>query len=255
MFIANFSLKTRVQKLLVALQDFLDFPKLHPAREMKRIALEESVQYAREQMRTAIGVESAREVLASALREVAIQGRYLEFGVFKGGTITYIAKQLPPSTIVHGFDSFAGLSESWSGDTSRFDAGGRLPRVPGNVVLHQGYFSDTLPLWIADHPGPVAFLHIDCDLYSSTRCIFQNLQDRIEPGTVIVFDEYFNYPNWQDHEFRAFQEFVASHEVRYQYLAYARFQVAVKILGIAKRDPQLSALQSNLSAETQEVCL
>ena len=26
---------------------------------------------------------------------------------------------------------------------------------------------------------------------------------------MIVFDEYFNYPGWRGHEFKAFQEFVA----------------------------------------------
>ena len=49
------------------------------------------------------------------------------------------------------------------------------------------------------------------------------------PGTVIVFDEYLNYPGWQNHEFKAFQEFVKANNVRYTYLGYARQQVAVRI--------------------------
>jgi len=47
---------------------------------------------------------------------------------------------------------------------------------------------------------------------------------------VIVFDEYFNYPNWERHEFKAWQEFVTRHALTYQYLAFARQQVAVRIL-------------------------
>jgi hypothetical protein len=86
-----------------------------------------------------------------------------------------------------------------------------------------------LPRWAESNPGPIGFLHLDCDLYQSTKCVFEQLSDRIVPGTVIVFDEYFNYPNWQEHEFRAFQELVEPCQIRYQYLGYARFQVAVRV--------------------------
>ena len=35
------------------------------------------------------------------------------------------------------------------------------------------------------------------------------------PGTVILFDEYFNFPNWERHEFKAFQEFVEKYGIKY----------------------------------------
>jgi hypothetical protein len=254
MFIASFNLKTYIQKLLFTLQDFRDFARLHPAREMKRLALRESVRYARKRMRHSVGVESAREVLSLALKQVSVPGHYLEFGVYKGGTIRFIAGRVGPSQPVHGFDSFEGLNQAWSGDPSRFDVQGRLPKVPHNVSLHKGYFSDTLPTWVDNHAGAVGFLHIDCDLYESTKCVFEQLGERIVPGTVIVFDEYFNYPNWQEHEFQAFQEFVEQYQVRYAYLAYARFQVAVKIQEIGKlrrltrEESALEALHSSVSA-------
>ena len=78
----------------------------------------------------------------------------------------------------------------------------------------------------------MAFIHIDCDLYSSTKTIFELLGERICPGTVILFDEYFNFHNWQKHEYKAFQEFVKEHNVTYEYLGYARQQVSLKILSI-----------------------
>jgi hypothetical protein len=52
------------------------------------------------------------------------------------------------------------------------------------------------------------------------------------PGTIILFDEYFNYPNWEVHEYKAFQEFVTKYGVKYRYLAFARQQVAVRIESI-----------------------
>jgi hypothetical protein len=237
MFIASFRLKTAVQKWMFAMQDWLDFPRLHPARELKRIALDESVRYAQTHMRTAVGMPSAREVLADALAKVSVPGHYLEFGVYKGGSITFIANQLRASQTVHGFDSFHGLQEDWSGDHFKFDLHGHAPKVPANAILHAGFFADTLPGWLDQNPGPAAFIHIDSDLYEPARCVLELMQDRIVPGTVIVFDEYFNYPNWQAHEFRAFSELVERGGVEYEYLAYARFQVAVKIKSISPPRP------------------
>jgi hypothetical protein len=49
------------------------------------------------------------------------------------------------------------------------------------------------------------------------------------PGTIIVFDEYFNYPNWEEHEYKAFQEFIGESGLGYRYLGFARQQVAVRI--------------------------
>jgi hypothetical protein len=159
----------------------------------------------------------------------------LEFGVFSGGTIRHIARR-KPGIAIHGFDSFEGLPEAWAGfnlGQRAFSRTGRLPRVPANVVLHKGLFKDTMSEWLRVNPGPVAFIHIDCDLYSSTVDIFANLAERVGAGTVIVFDEYFNYPGWERHEFKAWQEFVASLGIEYEYLGYARQQVCVRIVRIA----------------------
>jgi hypothetical protein len=51
-------------------------------------------------------------------------------------------------------------------------------------------------------------------------------------GTVIVFDEYINYPGWQLDEFRAWQEYVKKHNIRYEYIGrVSRHQkVAVRVL-------------------------
>ena len=90
--------------------------------------------------------------------------------------------------------------------------------------------SCTLRSVAAAHAGPAALLHVDCDLYSSTRCIFASLGSRVVPGSILVFDEYFDYPGWEEHECRAFAEFVAEVGLSYEYLAYNRLheQVAVQ---------------------------
>lgn len=234
MFIAQFRLKTYVQQLLCEVREIFDFAGLHPVREMQKVALGESVDYIRGNMKTAIGVYTPRQVLDIAFRRVPDNGHFLEFGVYRGGTIRYIAQRYREKTI-HGFDSFEGLPEGWAGynmDKGTFSLAGKLPKVPKNVKLHPGWFNDTLPIWLNANPGPLAFVHIDCDLYVSTKAVFDLIAPRIQAGTIIVFDEYLGYPNWRDHEFKAFQEFVTRHQVRYEYLAYARIQTAVQITAI-----------------------
>lgn len=104
------------------------------------------------------------------------------------------------------------------------------------MELVVGMFEDTLPSFLEQHTDSCAFIHIDCDLYSSTKCVLDCLGDRIQAGTILLFDEYFNYPGWELHEFKAFQEFVQLRSVQYEYLAFAErnVQVAVKIVQIGK---------------------
>jgi hypothetical protein len=231
MYVANFKLKNSVKSALYKLQFIRDFFDLHPLREMQRIALADSVAYVRERMPLAVGLVNEREMFDMAFERMPGSGLLLEFGVHKGGTINYAA-ECNPNREVHGFDSFEGLPGDWTGVTLRkgaFDRKGRMPAVRSNVILHKGWFRDALPAWIEHNQSPIAFVHIDCDLYESTRDVFDGLGPHLKPGVLLLFDDYFNLPNWQAHEFRAFQEWVKRVNVDYTYLAYARQQVLVRI--------------------------
>jgi hypothetical protein len=108
-----------------------------------------------------------------------------------------------------------------------------LPPVRGNVRLTKGFFEDTLPGFVAQHPGAkIALLHVDCDLYSSTVTILKNIAPMLAPGSVIIFDELINYHGWEEGEFKAFTEFAAERKLAFEYVAYNRTggQVAVRIL-------------------------
>ena len=205
---------------------FHDFER---ARRLR--ATYESMDYAEANMQSATVCSSKLEVIERALAERRNEGLFLEFGVWSGMTVNYIADRY--SGPVHGFDSFEGLPEAWW--DKRFGKGafstkGKLPDVRPNVRLHVGWFDDTLPRFVAEHSEPVAFLHVDCDLYSSTKTVFRLLGDRIGRGTVIVFDEYFNYPSWRDHEYKAFQELIAERGLRYRYLAYNQKQCSAAVV-------------------------
>lgn len=198
--------------------------------EIFRKATEESAYFAAENMGDVRGLTSPFDVLTFCLEQVATDGLYMEFGVYSGTTINHIASVVPFT--VHGFDSFQGLPEQWGNvPAGKFDRNGNLPEVRENVVLHVGWFDETLPKFLESHSDNAAFIHIDSDLYSSARTILELLRPRIVPGTVIVFDEFFNYPGWREHEYKAFQEFIATSGYSFNYISYAThgFSVGVKM--------------------------
>tara|TARA_B100000315_G_scaffold258745_1_gene311951 strand:+ start:3375 stop:4700 length:1326 start_codon:yes stop_codon:yes gene_type:complete len=152
----------------------------------------------------------------------SITGLNLEFGVRSGVSIRQIAAHIDQD--IHGFDSFQGLPESWHElSVGEYTTQGVLPEIPDNVQLHVGLFEESLPAFLEKHSGPVRFMNVDCDLYSSTVTIFEILNERIVPGTVIIFDEYIANPHWQDDEFKAFQEAVETYGWRYDYLAISLY--------------------------------
>jgi len=195
-------------------------------------ARERSLDYIEKYMRDATIFADRWDLLSFALGAASKDGLALEFGVGDGGSLRHLT--VGSGRQFHGFDSFEGLPEAWSGTFERagkFSRRGVLPQVPANVTLHKGWFDKTLPEFLRAQTGPVAFLHVDCDLYSSTKTVLEHLEPRLGPGVVIVFDEYFNYPNWERHEFKAFQEFIRDSGFAYRYLGFAQKNghVAVKL--------------------------
>ncbi|SDR50079.1 Macrocin-O-methyltransferase (TylF) [Paraburkholderia tuberum] len=186
---------------------------------LQRKALEETIDYVERNMPGVDSVTSSNELLSKGLSLVKGDGLICEFGVFSGRSINHIASHV--NTEVYGFDSFEGLPERWrDGYGQGFFKVDRLPKVSKNVVLIKGWFDKTLPDFVKSQSKAVAFLHIDCDLYSSTKTIFDNLGEKIKPGCVIVFDEYFNYPGWKEGEIKAFHEFLETHHLKYEYIGY-----------------------------------
>lgn len=169
------------------------------------------------------------ETLRFALDEVKLPGMALEFGVATGTTLTIIADVLE-DRLVAGFDVFSGLPETWRTGFPAGQFAQEPPTIPGATIV-VGLFEDTLPAFLAEHDDPIAFLHVDADLYASTKTVLDLVGDRLQPGAVVLFDEFFNYPNWQQHEYRAFTEFIARTGRTFSFLGYTgnNEQVAVRL--------------------------
>lgn len=171
--------------------------------------------------------EAMLALMRDGLAQAPMEGLVLEFGVATGLTIREIAKARTP---VYGFDSFEGLPEDWRSGYAAGAFAQEPPNVDG-VEMVVGWFNATLPKFLDEHPGPFAFVHMDADLYSSTKTVLDLAFDRFVAGTVIVFDEYFNYPGWQEHEHKAFVDFLARYSGGFEYVNYNAIheQVTVRL--------------------------
>lgn len=196
--------------------------------------------FAEKYLKEAQALTSDAEVLQFGSDHVTLEGLFIELGVCTGKTINFIAA-LNPHEKIYGFDSFEGLPEDWVRNDKTFAKGtfgfkdpGYLPPTLHNVELIKGWFNETLPDFVKrwEAKVPIALMHIDSDLYSSAASAFEILGDRIQPGTILVFDELYNYPGSENHEFKAFQEFLIKRQLNARYLAYNIYheQVAVEII-------------------------
>lgn len=194
------------------------------------LAAVESAKFFQQHMRLAPNLVTRGQLLDHAIKQVETSGLWLEFGVYKGNDLKQIAHQHEGD--VYGFDSFEGLPEDWTHfqKKGRFSLEGSLPsQLPDNAKLVQGWFDHTLPDFLEQHQQPIAFLHIDSDLYSSAKTVLHLVHDRLRPGTIIQFDDFVNYPGWQNGEYKAFQEFAEISSLRYEYIGFASSDQAVSL--------------------------
>lgn len=165
------------------------------------------------------------DALRYCLKRVPIDPKGIigEFGVYKGKTLRLIARRFPTAEIF-GFDSFEGFPDDGRTDWKQdFSLEGALPEVPANVSLHKGFFEDTLPGFVAENGTRYfSLLHIDCDIYSSTKTVFSLCRPMIQSGCVIVFDELLHYNEFLENEMLAFYEFVRETGATFEWVAIRR---------------------------------
>ena len=147
----------------------------------------------------------------------SIQGDFLEFGTLHGYTARWLASLMNEFSIqghLWLYDSFEGLPEIntkadeesyevainkvWFPHAMKVEAGidqqvfKSLSPLVGPDRLHviKGYFDATMPTNITT--SPAALVHIDCDLYSSTKYVLDTLIEKklFQDGTVLLFDDF-----------------------------------------------------------------
>ncbi len=201
---------------------------------------DEASRFVEEYLNKAKSFDIDAELMRYVCDQISPEGVIAEMGVCTGRTINFIAALNPRSTI-YGFDSFNGLPEDWSRNDFPLPKGVfgyHNPDVPppvlNNVCLVKGLFNETLPIFASEvlKDQPIALLHIDCDLYQSTVDIFNAIGHRLVKGSIVLFDELYNFPKWEEHEVKALHEFLNRSGKKVEYFAYNTCweQVAVRFI-------------------------
>jgi O-methyltransferase len=138
-----------------------------------------------------------------------IPGDFLEAGVWRGGCCILMRAVLAAHNCqdrsVWLADSFVGLptSERIQDKNYAMDAS-RLPVLAVTLQEVQrnferfGLLDDQvrfLPGWFeqslnASDTGPLSVLRVDCDLYTSTMTVLEELYARVSPGGWVIIDDY-----------------------------------------------------------------
>ncbi len=180
-------------------------------------------------------IYSPREVmLKTAMEYVAfsqLEGDYLEFGVYEGGTFVtafhFAQRNKLDAMKFYAFDSFAGLPEIRGMDAEgvrQFQQGeyacdvDRFKRVVsrkgvdlGKVEVVPGWYDEVLneetkrelPLKAA------SIVCIDCNLYESTVPVLNFVTDYLQDGTILIFDDWFCFRGHPDRgQRKAFTEWL-----------------------------------------------
>lgn len=161
---------------------------------------------------SAFAREIALEQGMDFIQRCEVSGDYLEFGVYKGRTFSaaiFLADERRLGMRYWAFDSFDGLPAtegefqkgSYRCDQESFLANVRTCVGPKDSIRTvPGWFSESLK---AGNPllkdlRKVAIAWVDCDLYASTVPVLDFLTDRVQDGSLLFFDDWFNFKGRPD---------------------------------------------------------
>ena len=141
--------------------------------------------------------ETASQVIKS------VPGDFLEVGVWKGGTAAVLTSKmakLDPTRTVYLADTFEGVVKAGLNDSVYVGGEHRDTSIPivqdlldnqlkvSNYKILKGVFPDTTGSEIIDLV--FSLVHIDVDVYQSSKEIFNWVWPRIAKGGVVIFDDY-----------------------------------------------------------------
>jgi O-methyltransferase len=130
---------------------------------------------------------------------------YLEFGVFRGESLRLWCRlNQNVGSRFYGFDSFEGLPEDWNAEKPAGTFRTDIPAIDDErCQLVKGLFQTSLyPFLDRFRPTGRLVVHIDCDLYSSALFCLAALNSWLVPGSIVIFDEFYDLEN----EFGAFRD-------------------------------------------------
>ena len=68
------------------------------------------------------------------------------------------------------------------------------------------------------------------DTYQSTSYVLKKIKKKLQHGSIILFDQFYGFPNWEKYEFKAFKE--EFEEKSFEYTAFSTRQACIRITNI-----------------------
>lgn len=155
---------------------------------------------------------------------------YVEFGVHKGYSINYFAKNnAHKESNFIGLDSFEGLPEDWgSCKKGAFDTKGKVPVTKDvRISFIKGWFQDSwkiLEKKLSTIPIENLVIHFDADLYSSTLFALSKV-DQLKVPYIAIFDEFMG------HETRALYDYCQAFNPKIEFLCKTLGKTHASIVG------------------------
>jgi O-methyltransferase len=152
----------------------------------------------------------AYSIYSAVVETAKIKGSIAEVGVFKGGSARLISSAKGEREL-HLFDTFEGLPPVNPKYDPNFRQGtfeGSLEEVRallsgvGNVQFHKGLFPDSATG--LEHLR-FSFVHLDVDLYESTKRCLEWFYSRMMPGAMLISHDFVDAEGVR----KAFREFFA----------------------------------------------
>lgn len=154
----------------------------------------------------------------------------LEFGVWKGESANFFSKYLHQ---LYVFDGFEGIKEDWAGtDATKgyFTSEKIIPKLNSNVTTVVGWVEDTFEKFLEKHNPKINFVHFDMDTYSPTKFVLERIKPHLINNAILIFDQLYNYPGWENGEYKALTEVFNADEFEYKAFNLYNKQCVIKII-------------------------
>ena len=153
-----------------------------------------------------------------------IEGDYCEFGCFTGACLNhalnfhklYMSSQ---KMTFYGFDSFDGFPEEIHSEfssnqfTPNYGLVKKLENKYSNCKIIKGFFAESLKSdKIKKDIRSISIAFIDCDLGISAEPVFEFIKDKLQNGSFILIDDYFNVDQKGDSIMKRFMKYFKINE-------------------------------------------
>jgi hypothetical protein len=141
----------------------------------------------------------AIQLIALVRATAKLGGSMAEVGVYRGGTARLI-RDADPSRPLHLFDTFEGTPEPAENDTALHWGGLRKGQLACSLENVRDYLGDCDQVYFHKGLFPAtgdavkdkrfSFVHVDVNLYSSTRAVLEFFYSRLLPGGILVSHDF-----------------------------------------------------------------